>query len=71
MGPMTPPVEPKIPTGMAVPRVDPSLCTGCGQCVDACPSGAIRIEGGIARIDPGLCRGCRVCVRACPTGAIR
>jgi dihydromethanopterin reductase (acceptor) len=24
------------------PRLDRSLCTGCGTCVEACPRGAIR-----------------------------
>lgn len=51
-------------------RIDETRCTGCGLCVEACPTGAIRVMDGVAHIDPALCRGCEVCRTACPTGAI-
>jgi Fe-S-cluster-containing hydrogenase component 2 len=50
--------------------VNESLCTGCGECVELCPAGAIRVVDGLARIDQGLCEGCEACVSACPNGAI-
>ena len=41
-------------------------CIGLGDCVAACPFGAMRVEGGLVRIDPAACTGCGNCVRACP-----
>jgi heterodisulfide reductase subunit A len=63
-----------------VARVDPSLCTGTGACLDACRyAGAIalrdvEIEDGVvekrAYVSPVACKGCGACVAACPNGAI-
>ncbi len=50
--------------------VDPSLCKGCGTCVDACFTRAITITEGIAIHDDTLCKGCGLCVPACPEGAL-
>ena len=50
--------------------VDDARCTGCGLCVDACPTEAIRIVNGVAQVDQSLCRECEVCLSACPEGAI-
>ncbi|MBN1889414.1 MAG: 4Fe-4S binding protein [Thermoflexales bacterium] len=50
--------------------VNESLCTGCGECVDVCPSGAIRVVGSLAHIDQDLCQECQACVTACPNRAI-
>ncbi|MCR4406858.1 MAG: 4Fe-4S binding protein [Anaerolineae bacterium] len=50
--------------------VDGERCKGCGVCVDACPSGAIRLVDGVATIEQSLCRECQACVDACPQGAI-
>lgn len=50
--------------------VDAGRCSGCGLCVEACPTGAIRLVDGMARVDQGLCRACEACLEACPTGAI-
>ncbi len=44
-------------------------CTACGVCVDACPFGAISIDG-IAVIDAAGCKGCGGCVPVCPEDAI-
>lgn len=40
-------------------------CTGCGACVKACPSGAIRMEDGKAVTDHDKCTGCGVCTDYC------
>ena len=55
--------------------VDEKLCTGCGNCVETCPFGAISMHkrGGVldlSQIDPLLCTGCGNCVVACPVKAI-
>lgn len=52
--------------------VDPSVCTGCGECLDSCPEEAIEGEDGfIHMIDEKLCVKCGKCVPACPEGAIK
>jgi len=56
--------------GEAVLEVDLAKCTGCGQCTEVCPTGALRVEGGHAVVDAGLCRGCEACVPACPQDAL-
>jgi len=50
--------------------VDADLCTACGNCVDACPYGAMRIWDDLAR-KCDLCGGDPACVRICPTDALR
>lgn len=41
-------------------------CLGFGDCMNACPYGAIRVEDGLARVVSRLCVGCGLCVPACP-----
>ncbi len=43
-------------------------CSGCGQCVEACPSGAMKISP--AAIDLGKCTFCGECERRCPDNGI-
>ena len=60
-----------------VAEVNLSLCTGCGECVEAClREGALEIteeegQGPKARINPALCQGCGVCVASCPENALQ
>ncbi|MGE5575723.1 MAG: aldo/keto reductase [Syntrophothermus sp.] len=46
-------------------------CKGCGQCVGACPQGAIQIAGGKAFSDPARCVLCGYCGAACPQFALK
>jgi len=55
---------------MAVVYVDKTRCTGCGLCVDVCPTGAISVVNSVARVEQNLCRECESCLSACPAGAI-
>jgi Ni,Fe-hydrogenase III small subunit/NAD-dependent dihydropyrimidine dehydrogenase PreA subunit len=53
------------------PELDPTKCTdGCRQCVDACPTGALRVAENGLELDIGRCIFCEECVAACPRGAI-
>lgn len=46
-------------------------CLGLGDCVNVCPSGAIKINSnGVAEIDNSECTGCGACANACPKGII-
>jgi 4Fe-4S ferredoxin len=68
-----------------LPTIDMALCTGCGLCVDQCPTravemGARAVELGDARsmndilrpviVRPGDCVYCGLCEEMCPEGAI-
>ncbi len=50
--------------------VNREKCTGCGSCIDVCPTEAIRIENGKAEITIE-CVDCGACPRVCPEGAIK
>lgn len=45
-------------------------CLGYGDCVAACPFGAVSVEQGIAWVDRDKCVGCGVCVGVCPNHVI-
>jgi Fe-S-cluster-containing hydrogenase component 2 len=51
-------------------RVDEATCTGCGDCVDACPAGAMALVNGRAHLDQAVRADCGSCANACPQGAI-
>lgn len=50
--------------------VDPTRCTGCGDCVEACPIEAIELPAEVAQIDAGVCVECGTCADACRRRAI-
>lgn len=47
-------------------------CLGCGDCVEACPYDAMRldVETGLPVVDRDKCVGCGKCVKACPRSVI-
>jgi len=49
--------------------VDSAKCTGCGICVDVCPTGAIEVNEQ-AVVNAENCNGCAACVSECPNEAI-
>lgn len=53
------------------PVVDPTRCRdGCRECVGACPTDALFVDGQGLAMDLGRCLFCQDCVDACPHGAI-
>jgi ferredoxin len=55
---------------MMMINIDAVRCNGCGECVEACPAGAITLQDQVAVIDEAYCQECEVCLDACPNGAI-
>lgn len=53
--------------------VNADECSGCGTCVDECPSEAITLdeEKGLAVVDQDECVECGACEEACPNQAIK
>ncbi|MDO4568154.1 MAG: aldo/keto reductase [Clostridia bacterium] len=46
-------------------------CEGCGECVERCKSGALRIEGSRVVVDGDRCVLCGYCATACPQFTIK
>jgi NAD-dependent dihydropyrimidine dehydrogenase PreA subunit len=52
--------------------VDKDACTGCGECVDACPASVLElVDGKSEAVEIDECLGCETCVETCPEGAIK
>lgn len=54
-------------------KINKEECTGCGTCVEECPSEAITIneEEGCAVVDEEECVDCGACEETCPSEAIK
>jgi ferredoxin len=62
---------PMINSTFHLSLIDKETCTGCGTCVDFCPTDAITLESdGYAVRQENSCIGCGVCARFCPEKAI-
>ena len=52
-------------------KIDEEKCDGCGQCVNACAEGAIKIVDGKAKLVSEIyCDGLGACIGQCPQDAI-
>ncbi len=52
-------------------KIDPLLCSGCGECINACAEGAIELKDGKACVvSDSFCDGLGACLVVCPQGAL-
>ncbi|MBN1883110.1 MAG: 4Fe-4S binding protein [Deltaproteobacteria bacterium] len=54
--------------GIKLASIDESLCTGCGECLDACRYDAIVPDP--IRVVESFCEGCAACFHVCPVNAV-
>ncbi|MDD6087892.1 MAG: Fe-S cluster domain-containing protein [Desulfovibrionaceae bacterium] len=45
-------------------------CLGFGDCVRACPFGALQLEGDIVTVNSDKCTGCGICTKNCPRAVL-
>lgn len=61
---------PMVASSGYIASVDAEHCRSCGTCVEACPFGAMTLNGRGAEIIWDNCMGCGICEGRCPYGAI-
>ena len=54
-----------------IPAIYRESCTGCGACVEVCPSRALSLEDNRVRMQEEFCEECGFCAAECPVNAIR
>jgi NAD-dependent dihydropyrimidine dehydrogenase PreA subunit len=60
-----------MPDTTWLPTIDRETCTGCGDCITACPVDALgKVAGKADLIKPEACTYCTVCEDICPVNAI-
>ena len=69
------PIPEKLPKKM--PWFMPFVCEGCGDCIEACPKGGIKLVCLDRKVppawlvEPDECIGCGKCVQACQCSAVQ
>jgi len=69
-------IKPEVRKEIGAPEIDRALCTGCGKCAEACPTGALRIRDNASGNErklsffAGACIFCGRCEPSCPARAI-
>jgi ferredoxin len=54
-----------------LPRIDRQRCTGCRDCIAACPEGILgQVDGKASLLFPDQCIFCHLCEEVCPVDAI-
>lgn len=54
-----------------MPVIDLERCTGCGNCIDLCPAGALDlVDDKVVLVRPDDCIYCTECEAYCPSEAI-
>jgi ferredoxin len=54
-----------------MPRINQVTCTGCGDCIARCPTGALGMLAGKSfLLRPDYCTYCAACEDVCPVSAI-
>lgn len=54
-----------------LPSIDRNRCTGCGLCIDTCPTHALAQKAERAYLaHPDACTYCTACEEVCPENAI-
>ena len=53
------------------PRIERTVCGGCGMCVTLCGNDGVRHNGHVAVIRPETCLACGDCLAECHTGALK
>lgn len=55
-----------------LPVLDETRCTGCGDCIEVCPTQCLDLAGRLPRLARPLdCVSCAVCVMVCPVDALK
>jgi MinD superfamily P-loop ATPase len=67
---LNPVIDKKTASSIAVPVIDETLCTACGECVRFCEYKALVRLGKSVMLFPELCHGCGGCMHLCPNHAI-
>lgn len=58
-------------SNLPLPRIVAALCSGCGRCVEICPTQALgQVNGKAVLICPDRCTYCALCEDLCPDSAI-
>jgi heterodisulfide reductase subunit A len=69
---MIPLMRGQVQVDAAASFIDEELCSGCGQCAEACTFSALSLHPvrGRMTVNAVLCQGCGACAAACPSKAV-